>query len=442
MSATDALDTEIRSMVTELIGSAPLPPSSSELEKRDVGPHGRRNRQDRWSNRRPRRWAVASAFSVAVVTLLLVVLLIPSATLAPPSAAAAVLRHLANQAVAAAPAPILKDGQWLQSEFQVSYQAVPLSGGSRSGALRSTRAVVTTKAQDWTNDLSQYCSLQVVTSVTYGSPASRRAWQSNRNRLPPALPPQCASGYLGSGNHAPGIPDVARLSTDPTTLARVIEAGTTGLPVLDQPLPGNHHLTPFGRAVILLVGPTLGATPAFWSALLRAMATMPGVALLGTETTHRGGTGVALVGATGEGYRTTIVLSPSSGALLEARNLLVGQLVAGLPFGALAIQWLDPVGTPHVVDTTMLPAPLAGQVPTGIVSALTDPGVSLSRWNKWLSTVLPGVAGNPTAGAGATNTRGMYAVSVVTRNPDPDIAGIARLFQASGLVHGIRSAEG
>ena len=155
---------------------------------------------------------------------------------------------------------------------------------------------------------------------------------------------------------------------------------------------------------MLLVGPTLGATPALWSALLRAMATMPGVALLGTETTHSGATGVALAGATGvatgEGDRATIILSPSTGALLEARNVLVGQLLAGTGFGVLAIQWLDPTGTPQVVDSNMLPSSLAGQVPTGIVSAVTNPGVTLDRWNAWMGSVLLPI---PRTSAGAAS---------------------------------------
>jgi hypothetical protein len=231
---------------------------------------------------------------------------------------------------------------------------------------------------------------------------------------------------------------VAQLPTDPAALAQVIETGTTGISALDQPGPGNQNLTPFGRAVVLLVGPTLGGTPALWSALLRAMATMPGVALLGTETTHSGATGVALAGQTGGGNRTTIILSPSTGALLEARSLLVGQLIAGLPFGVVTIQWIDPAGTPQVVDASMLPSSLAGQVPTGIVSAVTNPGVTLDRWNAWLHSVLPSVA----AGGAPTSTPGVYRVSVVTHTTNPDIASIKRLFQESGLVHGIRSAKG
>ena len=255
---------------------------------------------------------------------------------------------------------------------------------------------------------------------------------------------QCGIGFLGLGGQAPGALDVARLPTDPTALAQELETGSTGIPALDASLPGHlSYLTPFGRAVTLLVGPTLGATPALWSALLRAMATMPGVAFLGTATTHSGDTGVALAGATGEGYRTTIVLSPSTGALLEAKNLLDLQLLAGLPsIGVVAIQWLDPVGIPEVVPTSLLPSSLAGQVPTGIVSAVTNPGVALDRWNAWLRSVLPELPGHSSAAAAATGTPGAYDVSVVTHSPDPDVARISALFRASGLFHGIRSATG
>lgn len=81
-------------------------------------------------------------------------------------------------------------------------------------------------------------------------------------------------------------------------------------------------------------------------------------------------------------------------------------------------------------------------MPTGIVSAVTNPGVTLHRWNAWLSSVLPELPGNPSAGAAVTSTPGVYGVSVVTHTPYPDVARLERLFQGSGLVHGIRSAKG
>src|ERR1700733_15205933 len=159
------------------------------------------------------------------------------------------------------------------------------------------------------------------------------------------------------------------------------------------------------------------------------MATMPGVALLGTETTQSGATGVVMAGVIDQGYRTTIILSPSTGALLEARNLLLFQPVALLAtMGVVTIQWLDPVGSPQVVAASMLPSTLAGQVPTGIVSAVTNPGVTMSRWGAWLGSVLSQLPGHPTSGSALTSTPGVYDVSVVTYTPDPDVSRIKELF--------------
>jgi hypothetical protein len=118
------------------------------------------------------------------------------------------------------------------------------------------------------------------------------------------------------------------------------------------------------------------------------------------------------------------------------------QLLAGLAgIGVLAIQWLDPAGNPEVVPTSMLPSSLAGQVPTGIVSAVTKPG-AFYRWEAWLGSVFHELPGKATSGAAVTSTPGVYGVSVVTYTPDPDLARIKELFMRSGLVHAIRSAEG
>jgi hypothetical protein len=131
----------------------------------------------------------------------------------------------------------------------------------------------------------------------------------------------------------------------------------------------------FQRAVLLLAEPTVGGTPQFWSALLRAMSTFPGVTLLGTETTHSGATGLAFAGQN-DSVQAVVVLSPATGALLEARNINVYSFeslytnlqtsffpVAEKSSGggiAAAFQWLDPIGTPSVVDSV---PPAFGQVP-------------------------------------------------------------------------------
>ena len=373
------------------------------------------------------------AFAAVVI---LVLQLLPAPVLQPPSAAAAVLRHLARQAAAAEPPPILKDDQWLQSEFHVSYLAAPPHGGPESAALQSARAVVTVNAESWANDLSQYCSQQVVTSVAYNSPASQQAWSSSSSGLPTSTPqPQCGSGPLGTGGEGRGPLDVAQLPTDPAALTQAIETGTTGISALDKP---HHYLTPFGRAVALLVGPDL------WVHSGTVVGTAPSDgnhARRGTprhrdhtQRRHRGGSG----------WRHCRGIPNHDPPFAIDRNAFGGEEPLGRSahrrsaFGVVTIQSIDPTGTPQVVDASLLPSSLAGQVPTGIVSAITNPGVSLDRWNAWLHSVLPTLS----AGAALTSTPGVYAVSVVTHTPDPDIAGIKRLFQGSGLVHGIRSARG
>ena len=395
--------------------------------------------------RRARRVVLPVMGAITVAAVAAVVLqFLPTRALQAPSAAAAVLRHLAGKAATAPSAPALRDYQWLQSEFRLSYLAGPSHGAREPAAVEEARAVVTVDADVWANDLSQSCSQQVVTSVAYASPASRLAWSSS-GLAPPSTPqPQCGVGFLGEATQSPGTLDVRGLPTDRSALAHALATGTTGIPLLDKPLVGERHLTPFGRAVALLASPTIGGTPALWSALLQAMATMPGVALLGSEATHSGSTGVALAGATGEGYRTTIVLSPSTGALLEARNLLVEQLVAGAggSIGVVAIQWLDPSGIPHVVNTSMLPSSLAGQVPTGIVSAVADAGVTQDRLHAWVGSILAELPRHIAADVGATGTPGGLGVSVITLTPGPDVARIRALFQSSGLFRSIRSANG
>ena len=70
MSTTEALDMEIRSLVTELMESAPLAPSLLELESRDASPRRSRYRRAPWSNRHVGwQWPLFGA--VVVATLLM-----------------------------------------------------------------------------------------------------------------------------------------------------------------------------------------------------------------------------------------------------------------------------------------------------------------------------------------------------------------------------------
>ncbi len=195
--------------------------------------------------RRP-RWLILPALSVgaAAAAAILVLQLLPAPALRAPSASAGVLQHLAEKAAAVQPTPILKNDQWIQSEFLVSYLVAPPHQGPESAALQSARAVVTVNAENWANDLSQYCSQQVVTSVVYNSLAGQQAWSSSGIGVPSTMQPGCGSGFLGGQDR--GTLDVARLPTDPAALAKALERGTTAIAALDRPF---HGFTPFGRAV-------------------------------------------------------------------------------------------------------------------------------------------------------------------------------------------------
>ena len=135
-------------------------------------------------------------------------------------------------------------------------------------------------------------------------------------------------------------------------------------------------------------------TPAFSSALYDALALMPGIHALGETSTHTGSTGLGFDAPGGTlTDATTIVVDPARGALLEARNLWT--IGPNDPFNAFVapqspvqkeggtmrnvIQWLDPIGSASVVETSALPPVLAqeaGPLPTALITATANPGVS------------------------------------------------------------------
>jgi hypothetical protein len=138
----------------------------------------------------------------------------------------------------------------------------------------------------------------------------------------------------------------------------------------------------FQRAAMLLIGPTLGASPQFESSLYKAIALLPGVTALGPMTTHGGQIGQGFASGPGSG-QSTIVIDPSSGRLLEVRNLddsdslssIAGNYLGGGPMQVTEysdqLQWLDPIGSPTVIGLSELPAGLPVYV-----FGTTKPGLS------------------------------------------------------------------
>jgi hypothetical protein len=341
----------------------------------------------------------ALSLGLVVAIVLLITQLLPTAGFRPASSAAATLRSLAQVADAQS-SVVPSSSQWLEQKVEVSFNASILSVGTTSTPNAS--ATINANIDEWSNTKSTTCTESTFSAARFASPANQQAWADAGLLVNPSSPsvscttvnePQ--SSAVGGGS---GVFDISSLPTDPKKLAQELEEGTTGIPDLDQLPSLQTGANPdFARAVAILVGPTVGASPSFWSALLNAMATMKGVSSLGTVTTHSGSTGLGFTAQAGLG-QITIVLSPSMGALLEARNFqdpaLQGSAQAFVeradPHGIaseggsskIVVDWLDPITSPTVVDS--LPNSVQRQLPptstaTGLIQAETKARVMGSQ---------------------------------------------------------------
>ncbi len=315
--------------------------------------------------------AAAAAAAVAVVAIQLG----PGIGGQPATSAAAQLQQIATNATNQ-PALSLGSGQWLSSEVKLEYTARVSAVGSTPTP--GAQATVAATVKVWSSDAHQTCTSGTYGPAQFASPANQAAWQAAGLLTTPVVPQpdvRCELS-LGTGSSAPslaggtGVMDVSTLPTDPSTLLHELETGTTGIPGIQDLGSSTSALSPaFERAEAILVGPTTGATPAINAALLQAIALMPGITMLGQTTTHSGTTGIGFSGPTARG-QSVIVLDPTTGALLEARNIQdttleqaeLDYVTPKGPFLSLGttyevtISWVDPVGTPRVVSSSALPA--------------------------------------------------------------------------------------
>ncbi len=341
---------------------------------------------------RARRRAVSlTCVVVAGVTAFLVALLAGGAPAARHGAPTAVrkpfpvhlsvgdqLRLVADRS-AAQPIPHLGSNQALYTQATLSVVADVNDGAAE--------ATVGLSVQKWSTASGETCTALTAHAASFASPAEQAAWEG-LHLLDTPNPPTASQCLEGDGATPPDaitgagqLIDVSSLPGDPTTLAQELETGTTGIPALDQLLPDDAAPNAgFQRAAMLLIGPTVGASPQFDASLYEAIALLPGVTALGSITTHDGRTGVGFASGPGSG-QSTIVVDPSSGRLLEVRGLddsgslsSIAQNFLGA--GPLAVseysdqlQWLDPVGSPSVIALSDLPASLPVYV-----SATTRPG--------------------------------------------------------------------
>jgi hypothetical protein len=360
----------------------------------DAAATGRGPRRDRRGSRPARRavlsvGSLAAAGVVASVVVLLVITAppVPRGTGPRPTAAfpshlpvGDQLRLIADR-VSDQPLPRIGNGQLLFTQAQLSVFA-----SVNNGAAQTT---IELSVQKWSTGGGQTCTLLSAQPAQFASPSEQAAW-SALGLLDSPQPPTASECLEGGGGSSPDaitgagqLIDVSALPTDPTALAQQLQAGTTGIPALDQLLPdGAAPNMAFQRATLLLIGPTVGATPQFDSALYQAIARLPAVIALGPMVTHDGQAGQGFASGPGTD-QTTIVVDPATGRLLEVRGLddantltaLAPHYLAGGPMKVDAysaqLQWLDPVGTASVVGLSSLPAGLPLYV-----FATVEPGVN------------------------------------------------------------------
>ena len=298
------------------------------------------------------------------------------------------LALIANN-TATRPVPRLGADQLLLTATRISVLAT-VNGQSAS----PVEATVAMTVKKWSNATGQSCTSITTAPAQFPTPADATGWQAlGLLSVPAHLPVTgCASGGIGAGDPGAisgnaGVLDVTSLPSDPAALAHALETGTTGISALDQLFPdGAVSNVAFERAEVLLLGPTVGATPAFDAALYRAVALIPGVEGLGEVTTQGGQSGQGFSVASPQGP-DVMVVDPTTGALLEARNIEDAGPLTSLatqylgPSASLnnirsysaTIQWLDPVGTPTVVDVDALPSDVPLDIfATAKASATTD----------------------------------------------------------------------
>ena len=265
-------------------------------------------------------------------------------------------------------------GQWYMTHENVTFaaKAIETGGTPTPDASGTVSAAIT----EWSNDTGQSCTLATTAPTQFASGENQAAWEAAGLRDNPQTQPitGCleASGATAANGLGLGIGaiDAASLTTDPTQLANELTAGTTGMQGLDQIASDEPGVNVgFERAAALLVGPTTGVTPAFRSALYQALALIPGIHDLGNVDTHSVRSGVGFSASWINGV-TELVVDPSTGSLLEARNVsgltafsVLEHFYIGTPPAEggeyqVTVQSLYPVAQPSIVPSSSIPFPL------------------------------------------------------------------------------------
>ena len=298
---------------------------------------------------------------IAAALALLLVIVIPGPS--GPKSAAAVLEEAATEA--RLQNTQLAPGQYLYTQTQSAYQVTLYDAKGTSGEMvKVATAQFNETDQAWTDASGTGRALQTDGGVRFPSAADQAAW--NASPSGPSALQQIAQFGENGGQARPEQPllNVSDLPTDPNVLASVIATG--GLHTNIDLISAGPNAT-FERTATLLVGPTIGMTPALASALFQVLADQPGVQLLGTVTDHDGqqGEGVALATADGTNV-SEVIVDPKTGSLLEAQFALPAPTdhnVPGIGEAVFAPVWTDVVATGAVNSNTAILPPV-GNAPT------------------------------------------------------------------------------
>ncbi|HUY86987.1 MAG TPA: hypothetical protein VMU77_07705, partial [Acidimicrobiales bacterium] len=278
------------------------------------------------------KWEIGlgAAAAVAVVFILLIVGVVPSPFFSTQRAGASELSVIASNA-ARQPHVTLKPGEYLYQKMTASLQVSLSPSGSPGEAGRDSASIGAT-LESWVGSFGVLKYRDTFRSAQFPTEADRSAWTSAGFSVSPVLAQpdvgttlaERSGGTIG-GNYAPGFGalDVSKLPTDSKVLASELASGKTGIVALDglsSTELGGANIGEFDRAVLLLLGPDLGATPSLYSAVYSVLNEIPGMHQLGVVTDHSGraGQGFALESP---GGRQVIIVNPATGQLLELQGL-------------------------------------------------------------------------------------------------------------------------
>ena len=424
-----------------------------------------RSHATRERNRRSRRraeWSVGVVAAVAASAVLFFQVL-PSSKVGTSIAAAAQISRLA---VTVQPRPPLEAGQWSNYQLQgvLSASVVQVANTPTPDAQSSIPITV----EVWSNSTGTACTSQQFGSAVFASPANAQAWHDIGLIDAPKNQPvtDCTAGLESSAGAGPTMPaiDVSNLTQDPATLATQLQAGDTGIPVIDRTANGEPaHVAGFVRLTALLVGPTVGGWSRFGQEMLRTMALLPEVISIGKATSHSGKSGLAFStnqqvtedpqsgAVTARWSGPTLVLDAQTGVLLEARNFaipvlqtaaedFVGNLSAPVVANgggySISTQWIDPVTSPRIIGQDSLP----GWISTfHIIEAVTKPTTTQEQ----VSTVL-----NPFLGNGVSTFMingvpgaGQITFDITVKGTSANEEAVLTALTASGLFDGVTVKE-